>query len=90
VKVALRSREIFSYGYAESENPPILHRKETFVHSDYPQYGKFARLTEQEVKHGLLDDGSTIGTREGWNRCLFARRIQIRGHRLVRKKESEP
>ena len=34
--------------------------------SDHPLHAKFARLSEQEEKHGLLDDSATIGTREGW------------------------
>ena len=48
-------------------NPPVLHRKETFLTADHPLREKFARLTAQEEKHGLLDDTSTIGTREGWH-----------------------
>jgi hypothetical protein len=47
--------------YDTSENPPILHRKETFVTPDYPLYEKFAKLTHQEENWGLLDDTSTIG-----------------------------
>jgi hypothetical protein len=34
--------------YSESENPPILHRKETFVDPLYPEYGMFAELTGQD------------------------------------------
>jgi hypothetical protein len=36
---------------------------ETFLTPDHP---KFAKLTQQEEKHGILDDTATIGTREGW------------------------
>jgi DNA phosphorothioation-associated putative methyltransferase len=86
VKVALRSREVFSYDYMESDNPPILHRKETFVHTEYPMYAKFARLTEQEEKQGLLDDASSIGTRQGWERRLTELNFQLRGHRLMKRK----
>ncbi|MGA8352083.1 MAG: hypothetical protein WB773_30115 [Isosphaeraceae bacterium] len=48
---------------------------------------KFARLTRQEEKHGLLDETATIGTREGWERRLAERGFTIRGHRLVRRKD---
>jgi DNA phosphorothioation-associated putative methyltransferase len=48
--------------YSGAANPPILHRKETFVAPDYPLYQKFARLTAQQEKWGLLDDATLIGT----------------------------
>jgi len=47
-------------------NPPILHRKETFLPPDDPRRERFARLTRQEEKYGLYAETSTIGTREGW------------------------
>jgi len=70
--------------YSGAANPPILHRKETFVAPNYPLYQKFARLTAQQEKWGLLDDAASIGTREGWNRRLLEREVELRGHRLVR------
>ena len=70
VKLSLRTREIDCLEYGGSANPPILHRKESFLTPDQPLYAKFARLTQQEEKHGLLDDTSTIGTRDGWQARL--------------------
>jgi DNA phosphorothioation-associated putative methyltransferase len=70
--------------YSAAANPPILHRKETFVAPDYPLYQKFARLTAQQEKRGLLNDVSSIGTRAGWNRRLLECGVELRGHRLVR------
>jgi hypothetical protein len=66
VKLNLRTRQLDCWDYYNSENPPILHRKETFLPKEHPLYEKFARLTRQEEKHGLLDDTPTIGTRNGW------------------------
>jgi len=85
VKLSLRTREIDCLEYAASANPPILHRKETLVTSDHPLHGKFARLSEQEEKHGLLDDSATIGTKEGWKARLSDTDFALRGHRLVRR-----
>src|SRR5208337_3678252 len=62
----LRSRQLDCYDYAATANPPILHRKETFLCPEHPLYNKFARLTRQEEKHGLLADTARIGTRTGW------------------------
>jgi DNA phosphorothioation-associated putative methyltransferase len=64
-KLSLRTRQLDCYDYAATANPPILHRKETLLCPKHPLYAKFARLTRQEEKHGLLDDTATIGTREG-------------------------
>jgi len=70
--------------YSAAANPPILHRKETFLAPDYPLYQKFARLTARQEKWGLLDDATLIGTRDGWNKRLLERGAALRGHRLVR------
>ncbi|HEX8196382.1 MAG TPA: DNA phosphorothioation-associated putative methyltransferase [Pyrinomonadaceae bacterium] len=72
--------------YSTSENPPILHRKETFVASDYPLYEKFAKLTTQEEKYGLLENPVTIGTKNGWQERLDDKRLKLQGHRIVHQK----
>lgn len=69
--------------FRNSANPPILHRKETFVPATYPGRDKFARLTAQEDKHELLSS-PTIGTRDGWNERLANSGVELRGHRVVR------
>jgi hypothetical protein len=45
---------------------------------------KFARLTQQEEKHGLLDDSSAIGNREGWLSRMAERGFALKGHRLLK------
>jgi DNA phosphorothioation-associated putative methyltransferase len=84
VKLNLRARKIECFDYGQSANPPVLHRKETFLGPNDERRAKFARLTVQEEKHGLLMDASGIGTRDGWSRRLTERGFVIRGHRLVR------
>ena len=88
LKLSLRSRELDCFDYPKSTNPPILHRKETFL-ARAALAAKFTRLTQQEEKHGLLDETATIGTREGWQRRLAERGFTVRGHRLVRRKGEE-
>jgi DNA phosphorothioation-associated putative methyltransferase len=68
--------------YQSSENPPILHRKETFVTPDYPGYEEFAQLTQQEERLGLLSN-PRIGTQKGWQRCLQTYGVRIEGHQLI-------
>jgi DNA phosphorothioation-associated putative methyltransferase len=90
VKLSLRSRELCCQDYTRSENPPVLHRKETVVLPDHPLREKFARLTRQEEQAGLLDDTPTIGTRAGWQARLAERGYRLRGHRIVREVKSNP
>jgi DNA phosphorothioation-associated putative methyltransferase len=84
IRLSLRTRELHCYDYAGSVNPPILHRKETFLSADHPLHAKFARLTRQEEQHGLYAEAATIGTRAGWQARLAAAGVTLRGHRLVR------
>ena len=73
-----------SRSYRRDRNPPILHRKETFVHPGHPLHARFARLTRIEEGKGLYADPSRIGTREGWNAVLDAKGLRFQGHRLLR------
>jgi DNA phosphorothioation-associated putative methyltransferase len=87
VKLNLRTRQVECYDYSQSTNPPVLHRKESFLAPSDSLRAKFARLTDQEEKHGLLDDSSGIGTRDGWARRLRERGFALRGHRLVKSSQ---
>jgi DNA phosphorothioation-associated putative methyltransferase len=84
IKLNLRTRQIDCYDYSQSANPPVLHRKESFLRLDDDLHAKFARLSAQEEKAGLLEDASGIGTRDGWARRLTERGYALKGHRLVR------
>jgi DNA phosphorothioation-associated putative methyltransferase len=86
VTLDLATREIACLDYAASANPPVLHRKETFLAPDHPLAATFARLTKQEEAHGLLEDTASIGTREGWEGHLREAGWMLRGHRLVRRR----
>lgn len=69
--------------YQSSDNPPILHRKETFVTPDYPLYAQFAALTRQEEALGLLDKSTAIGTQVLWQQRLEARGVELQGHEAI-------
>ena len=83
--VHLQTFRVRVRNYRSSRNPPILHRKETMVDSDYPLHAKFARLTRQEESKGLYEAPTHIGTRNGWEDLLSSKGLSLRGHRLVRK-----
>lgn len=69
--------------YNQSNNPPILHRKETFLNKDYPHYQKFAHLTQLEDKLGLLDNSRYIGTQRKWQQLLIDNHINFHDHYLT-------
>ncbi|MFZ4729923.1 MAG: hypothetical protein ACOYMQ_14865 [Pseudanabaena sp.] len=70
IQVDLQIQTTQQRDYYQSPNPPILHRKETFVNQDYPLYQIFAQLTKQEEAICLFHETRTIGTRKGWEQRL--------------------
>ncbi|WP_319420909.1 DNA phosphorothioation-associated putative methyltransferase [Pleurocapsa sp. FMAR1] len=83
VVVDLITEQVTVRQYHNSHNPPILHRKETFVTAEYPNYQTFAELTEAEVALGLLDNSRHIGTLQEWTRLLLQQGICIVNHHLA-------
>jgi DNA phosphorothioation-associated putative methyltransferase len=86
VRLSLRTRELNCYEYAQTSNPPILHRKEAFLHPGHQLFEKFLQLTKQEEEAGLLENTGSIGTHVGWETRLTETGYALRGHRLVKAK----
>lgn len=82
--VSLDDLHLSERDYSDSDNPPILHRKEEFVAPDHPLRARFAKLTAQEERADLYDNARTIGTRGGWQKVLQAKGLKLAGHRLVK------
>jgi DNA phosphorothioation-associated putative methyltransferase len=77
VKVYLPKAAHSFRDYADSTNPPILHRKETFLDEFHPQYAQLIRLTEREQSLGLLSRPD-IGTRKEWEAALAERGLLLK------------
>ncbi|MBT89381.1 MAG: hypothetical protein CMN79_02665 [Spirochaetales bacterium] len=56
--------------YAKSENPPILHRRETFLSAEHPQRSYFNEFTKEGEAIGLYENTRIIGTKKGWERLI--------------------
>lgn len=69
--------------YDLNPNPPILHRKETFLPHEHPQRATFAALTRQEEQVGLFDHTATIGFKLNWERLLLEKGIAIKGNQII-------
>ena len=68
--------------YADNINPPILHRKESFVPADHPRRAEFEALTKAEEEAGLYEDATTIGFKLNWERLLQSKGLVVKGHKL--------
>lgn len=84
VTVNLRKLTVDWRDYAESANPPLLHRKEEFLGLDNPDRARYQRLTRSEMRAGLYESPERIGTLAGWQAVLAEKGMQVKGHRLVR------
>ena len=81
VRVYLPTASYTVRDYSDSENPPILHRKEAFVDPLYPKYSVFSDLTRQEEALGLLSRAD-IGHRTGWLALLSEKGLVLNDHVL--------
>lgn len=88
LRIDLQSFSMKHRSFRSFDNPPILHRKETFVPHNYPGRGKFERLTVAEEAKGLLSQNGHIGNRRQWDELLASKDLAIRGHRLQRASTS--
>ncbi len=85
ITVNLQTLRVKYKNFQHYQNPPILHRKETFLAPAHPLHKKFSRLTRIEDSKGLYQDTTRIGTRDGWNRVLAEKGYRLQGHRLLRR-----
>ncbi|WP_057619111.1 DNA phosphorothioation-associated putative methyltransferase [Vibrio parahaemolyticus] len=64
--------------YRSSENPPILHRKETMILPGSDHFELFTALTKEGEEAGLYEKTRTIGFKQSWLNL-----IQKKGYQLV-------
>jgi len=64
-KLSLRKAD-----YSQSRNPPILHRKETFVAPSYPRFAEFQAITAEGEAAGLYENSRSIGFKNQWERLI--------------------
>lgn len=90
MEIDLRDLHVHYRDYDPNDNPPLLHQKDSMVTADYPLYEKFAKLTRQEEGWGLLDDLRLIYDYRGWQKCLEEHCAELKGHRVVWRKDADP
>lgn len=72
--------------YSKSNNPPILHRKESMVGEDYPLFDVFQGITKEGEVLGLYEQSTKIGFRNQWLRRIDSIGYELSGGRLQPKK----
>lgn len=72
--------------FGDRSNRPLLHRKEEFLDPQDPDVDKYRRLTAAEVRAGLYQNPTLIGLEDGWEAELQRCGVELRGHRVVRRK----
>ncbi|MBF4248529.1 hypothetical protein EA004_26710, partial [Vibrio anguillarum] len=70
--------------YRSSDNPPILHRKETMILPDSEYYDHFVALTQEGEKAGLYDNTRTIGFKRSWLNLIEKKGYQLVEGRLLK------
>ncbi len=83
-KINLNTGSILRTDYRERANPPILHRKETFLRPGDPRIPSFAALTKSEEQAGLYRHPSRIGLRIQWLTLLKQHQLGYDGQVLIR------
>ena len=73
--------------YSKSDNPPILHRKETFVSNDYPHYTLFKEITNEGENAGLYAKTRNIGFKKNWERLINTKGCFLDDAGRLHKKE---
>jgi len=63
--------------YQKSDNPPILHRKETFVLEDYPLIETFKAITAEGEGIELYKNTKTIGFKQQWQKLIKRKGYQL-------------
>jgi len=80
--INLVTGKVREISYTARSNPPILHRKETFLPPNHARASTFAKLTQSEEQLGLLEETAHIGFQENWHQILRERGVEIVGHTI--------
>ncbi|MGF1831116.1 DNA phosphorothioation-associated putative methyltransferase [Photobacterium angustum] len=70
--------------YRNSDNPPILHRKETMISTSSHYYQNFKDLTQEGENAGLYENTRIIGFKKSWENIISRHGYELVDGRLFR------
>lgn len=82
VDLSKLSHRITSYN--DSENPPILHRKELMILPDNPAFEDFQQITQEGENAGLYENIRLIGFKQSWLNIISQHGYELLDGRLFR------
>lgn len=82
VDLSKLSHKIMSY--EGSDNPPILHRKETMILADSEYFEHFTSLTQEGENAGLYENSRLIGFKRSWENLIARHGYELVDGRLFR------
>lgn len=82
-RVSLIHNSVILRNYAESRNPPILHRKELLLPYTDSRRISFEAITKAAESIGLFENPSIIGFREQWYQLINDRGYELVGNEFV-------
>lgn len=83
VDLAKLSHKITSYD--DSDNPPILHRKETMILPDSKYYDQFVSITQEGENAGLYENTRLIGFKQSWQKIIASKGYELVNGRLFHR-----
>jgi DNA phosphorothioation-associated putative methyltransferase len=82
-RVDTSSQRVEKRSYADSLNPPILHRKELFLCQDDPHVAQFRELTETAEQLGLFENPIHIGFKQAWESLIAEKGFRLIDYQFV-------
>lgn len=76
--------------YSETDNPPILHRKETMLPKTHECIEEFQAITQEGEAAGLYDNSRMIGYKHSWLRLIEQHGYTLVDGRLFRSSAAIP
>ena len=70
--------------YCNTDNPPILHRKETMILPENPHYEAFCHITQEGELAGLYENSRLIGFKRSWESLIESKGYTLVDGRLFR------
>ncbi|MCH2056919.1 MAG: DNA phosphorothioation-associated putative methyltransferase [Thalassotalea sp.] len=70
--------------YLNTDNPPVLHRKELMVTKEHPFYEEFLIITQEGEQAGLYENSRAIGFKLGWESTITSAGYELVDGRLFR------
>lgn len=69
--------------YANSLNPPVLHRKEVLLGKDHESFAAFSSLTRAAEELGLFAETRFIGFKRQWESLVHSKGYRVQGNEFV-------